>query len=59
MPDNKQKPPKPLSEMTEKERQTRLIERFTWDSADIVWETNPDDVPDDIAPIPDRKPGPH
>lgn len=38
--------PKPLSEMTQKERDQRLLERFAWDSADIVWEPHPDDVED-------------
>jgi hypothetical protein len=37
-------PNKQLSEMTEEERRERMVTRFGWDSADIVWEPNPDDV---------------
>ena len=35
-----------LSTLTEAERKERLLERFAWDCADIVWETHPDDEAD-------------
>jgi len=49
------KPPKPLSEMTEEERRRRLLDRFAWDSAEIVWEPHPDDV-EDTPPTPTAPP---
>lgn len=40
-------PPLDLSTLTPEQRAERLLTRFAWDGDEIVWETNPDDIPDE------------